>query len=261
MPPRERWACRFMGQWCVPWRSRTPSASPADDAQPTALDGFAVMPPPPLEDTADGVPEETDGLWAELPPELLGGVMEALRWHRATSASVRRTCKSWRHSHDGRLPHLQPLICQSQSDLEQGFSPDLEFVGGRLPQKLGSRFPTLVSLDLSHANERQLREPLCSVPSSITALRLLGLNLAEMTTIVMPWTPALARLRTLDLSLCEGLGCDRLRALSALPLLADLRLNSCPGVRDDACELLAQVSERYGIERSRVSEPGSRTHR
>jgi hypothetical protein len=235
------------GRWCVPWRSRTPSASPADDAQPMPPDGdgIAVTPPLSLEDTADGLLAETDALWAELPPELLGGVMEALCWHRATSAAVRRTCKSWMHSHDGRVPHLEPLICQSQSDLD-------EFVGGRsggrLPLELGSRFPTLLSLDLSYANERQLQEPLRNVPTSLTALRLLGLGGHELNTIVMPalWTPALARLRTLDLSLCEGPGRDGLHALSALPLLADLVLNSCSAVRDGACKLLGQVS--YGIQ-------------
>lgn len=247
----QRWHGFMRRKWCVPWRSRSPFPSSADDAQPMPPEGDGiseVTPPLSLEDTADGVLAETDAPWAELPPELLGGVMEALCWHRATSAAVRRTCKAWRHSHDGRLPHLEPLICQSQSDLDElvGGRP-----GGRLPLELRLRFPTLFSLDLSYANERQLQEPLRSVPASLTALRLLGLGGHELTTIVMPalWTPALARLRTLDLSLCDGLGLDELRGLSALPLLADLRLNSCPAVKDDVCELLGQVSERYGIQR------------
>jgi hypothetical protein len=177
-----------------------------------------------------------EGGWAELPDELLAKVLEELQvagrsaphvpadWRdkpqaegfrfSPVSATVRQVCAGWKAVHDALVTRL--VLRRQNTDEAMGM--------------LVRRFPAVVSLQVKR------------VPGCVAALTDEGIRAV---------TSSLPALTSLDLTLCDQLTDEALRAVSNLRALTSLDITDCDKVTDEGMRAVSGCSTLTSLDLTR----------
>jgi hypothetical protein len=176
--------------------------------------------------------------WEWMPPDVVGEVMEQLKWERRASAGAfRRVCNAWQDAHDQRVRHLS--------------------VNARLSVN-GRRFNYAQMMSCFILRFQRVQQiDVCGDSLYCSAV-------AEVGSGANKWLQALAgltALTSLNLRGCSQVSANGLRALGGLTSLTSLNLRGCSQVSDNGLRALGGLTSLislnlYGCER--VSDDGLR---